>query len=164
MEAKKSADDILPWVVGIGGLLAGVGIGYFLVPELSKLLGFTKKEEAKQVVVLKQPNPHPNPESEQETRSFSQPHYTRGLGPRLQARYAHSGTDFDLQTLDQRARDAEIVAEADARQAEAVAGYVRRGVNLSVPTDRRMTYGSDGHGGVVPVQNLSRRWEVVVGE
>ncbi len=107
---EKKDSDILPIIVGTIALAAGVTVGYFVLPEVVKLLSPQKKE----TVTMKKPNPNPEPNPTPEPAQL-RPKFTR----RLQGRYAHSGTSYDSQSLAQNARDREVTRLADAvRQSE----------------------------------------------
>jgi hypothetical protein len=159
--AEKKDDSWVPLALGLGGVVAGTVIGFFVLPQIVSLLN-PKKEESKPTVVVKE-NPGPAPQVG-EPLSY---HSTRDIGPaRLTYRMAHSSTSYDRQTQEQLARDRAIVTEADLVKQQALEHWKRRSVSLSPPEGTRLSYGSDGHGGMVQVDTprpAKREWRVIKG-
>lgn len=58
-DKKDSLDGYLPWIIGLGSIVGGLTIGYYVIPQVVKLL--TPKPEPQT-----NPNPQPEPEKQEQ--------------------------------------------------------------------------------------------------
>lgn len=159
MSEKKGEFDVTPWIIGLGCLAGGISLGWIL-PDILKLLNPQPKEN---------PNPKPesNPQNEQEPEESSpelwvpQPHFTRDIPKQLTARFTHSSTTTDSQSLVQKLRNQQALERADLHSRQQQARWKPKQIRLAPPQDQRLTYGSDGHGSHVSVKRpQKRKWRL----
>lgn len=158
MSEKKGEFDLTPWVLLGGGIAGGCLLGYFIFPEIQKIFAAKPQEPS---------NPKPEPEKEQVPEESSpelwipSPHFTRNVNPQLSARFSHSSVTQDRQSMDQQMQEQQALERMDLFKRQQQQRWKPKQIGLAVPQDKRLTYGSDGHGSIVSVNRPQKsKWRL----